>query len=375
MGDFIKIMALQETNYVNEWIGLLKGHNVKAVLIRPNPKLMSIKSYHSYDESFVQKIYLPFKARGRKIASVGIFEHFFYTLFAFMLLPVALMQDVIIFVVPSYFHTIIIPFLKLFGKKIYIIVIDPQEVLKETAEKNKLFKIYFKLATFLEHLAIRKADKVFVVSMYLKNNYSGLNENVYYAPSGTDTEYISKIRPKRMFKMTTIAYLGSFDFYRGVDILVNAFKKIERKYRIKLVLLGGGKEEKNIIRLSENSKNIYISGFLQHQKALSICKSSDILVIPFRNSPILFKTFSLKTFEYIALGIPIIVTNTGEHAKLVKNLKCGIVTEPNPESISKAIENLLSNKKLYNTIKKNCQMNRNLVDYKITRNKFLEAFN
>ena len=371
----IKILVLQETNYVNEWIALLEGHDVKAVLIKPNPKLLSIKSYHSYDDSFVKKIYLPFKARGKKIASVGIFEHFYYTIFAFLLLPLALMQDVVIFVTPSYFHTAIIPILKLFGKKVYIVVLDPQEVLKDTAKRNIFFAVYFRISSFLENLAIRQADKVFVVSMYLKNSYSHLNRNIYFAPSGTDVEYIGKIEPKRIFKERTITYLGSFDFARGVDILVKAFKKVNKKHNAKLVMLGGGIEEENIRKLAGNSKNIHFSGFIPHQEALSICKGSDILVMPFRRSPALFKTFSLKTFEYIALGIPIVVTDTGEHAELIKKMECGIVTEPDEESISRAINLLLQNKKLYRSIKKKCENSRNLVDYKVTRKEFLEAFN
>lgn len=370
----IKILALQETNYANEWLGLLKKHNVKAVLIRPNPKLLSIKSYHSYDDSFVQKIYLPFKARGRKVATVGIFEHIYYTIFSFLLLPIALLQDVVLFVTPSYFHTSITPLLKLFRKKVYIIVLDPQEVLKKTAAKNIFFSIYFKIAAFLERMAIMKADKVFVVSTYLRNSYEKLNSHVYYAPSGTDVTYIDGIEPKRMFKETTITYLGSFDYYRGVDILVEAFKKIGQKYKAKLVLLGGGNEEERIKKLAAGSDNIFISGFIPHKKAIAICKGSDILVMPFRNSPILFKTFSLKFFEYVACGVPIIVTDTGEHASWTKKLGAGLVVKNSAEEICAGLEKLVNDKALYRKLKENSRKNKSMVDFKTTRKDFIREF-
>ncbi|MBI4153738.1 glycosyltransferase, partial [Candidatus Woesearchaeota archaeon] len=318
----MKILALQETSYVNEWLGLLDKHDVTALLIRPNPKLMAIKSYHSYSDDCIRKIYLPYKARGRNVASVGLFDHVMYTLYSLLTLPIALVNDAVIFVTPSYFHTIAIPILKLFGKKIYVIVIDPQEVLRETAKKGVMARLYFWIASYLEYVAVKKADKVFAVSTYLKNKYSKWNRHVFLTPNGADTEYIGKIRPARSDRRFTIAYFGSFDKYRGVDILAEAFLKIKRK-NARLLLLGGGKEESNIREICKGSKNIYISGFIRHQDAIAMCKSADVLVIPFRKSPILYMTSPIKTFEYSACGVPVIATDTGEHADIIKNLGGG----------------------------------------------------
>ena len=104
----IRILALQETNYVNEWLGMLNRHRVTTMLIKSNPKLLSIKSYHSYSDDFVKKIYLPYTIRGKKIASVGLIDHILYTISSILILPLALLHDIVIFTTPSYFHTIII---------------------------------------------------------------------------------------------------------------------------------------------------------------------------------------------------------------------------------------------------------------------------
>lgn len=370
----IKVLALQETNYINEWLGMLKNHRIRALLIRPNERLMSIKSYYSYSEKHVKPIYLPYKIRGRGVASVGIFDHIFYTLSSIALIPAALMHDVIVFVTPSYFHTVTIPILKLFGKKVYVVVLDPQEVLKKNAESSLAKKIYYDIASYLEYMTIKKSDKVFAVSTYLCNQYKKLNKNVFYVPNGADVDYIDKIKPKKILGKTCIAFFGSLDHWRGVDILVEAFMKIKKKYKINLLLLGGGKEEEKIRNMCKGHDNIYISGFIRHKDAIALCKGSQILVIPFRKSPMLYKTMPIKTFEYVACGVPVVTTDTGEHADIIQKLGVGIATEPTPKNIANGLEKLLGNKSYYNKLKNNCTQAKSKVDYKFTRRLFVQEF-
>jgi len=288
------------------------------------------------------------------------------------MLPFALMQDAIIFVAPSYFHTCIIPILKFFRKKVYVIVLDPQEVLKQSAESSIFAKLYFKAASYLEYAAVKKSDKVFAVSSYLKNKYRKWNKNTFYTPNGADVDYIAKIKPRSVSSRPTITYFGSFDRWRGVDILVNAFKRVGKKYNVRLLLLGGGKEENSIREMCRGSKNVHISGFIKHRNAIALCKASQVLVIPYRKSPILYKTMPIKTFEYVACGVPIIVTDTGEHADIIKRLGVGVVVKPGATSLAKGVDKLLNNTKFYRKIKNNCIKNRQKVDYKFTRKSFQE---
>lgn len=354
---------------------MLNNHDVTAILIRPNPKLLSIKSYYSYKDEFVKRIYLPYKARGRKITSVGVFDHIMYTLFSVAMLPKALGSDVVIFITPSYFHTIIIPILKLFRKKVYTVVLDPQEVLKRGAETSFFKKIYYELASCLERMTIKKSDKVFAVSTYLLNEYKKLNKNVFYVPNGADNMYIKKIKAKKASRQFTIAYFGSLDPWRGVKNLVSAFQKIEKTHDVKLVLLGGGAQEEEIRKMARNSKNIYVSGFIKHQDAIAICKGADLLVIPFMDSPILYKTMPIKTFEYIACGVPIVVTDTGEHANIIKRFGSGIAVSPTEAGIADGLSKILRDKKLYRKLKKNAEKASDEVDFRRTRKPFFDAFN
>lgn len=373
-----KIFAVQETTYVNEWLGMLEENRITALFFRENKKLITIKSYKTYPEGHVKKLYLPFRLRGKKVTAVGPVDHVIYSLACFLFLPLILLHDVVLFVVPTFFTAPIIPILKIFRKKVYVISLDPQDVLYETYKKKKSVPLwlYWKLSSFLEKLAMRSATKIFAVSNYLKEQYAKYNKNIYVTPNGADCGAIENTEKKRMFSEFTITYFGSIDSWRGVDMLIEAFKKIKSKTRrkIKLLLLGGGIEEDYMRKLASGNKDIYISGYISHDEAIAYCKGSDLLVAPFRETPILRKTFSIKPFEYIACAVPVIITDTGDHARLVEELQAGLVTRPNVESIAAAIERLMKDKKLYSRFKKNCERNKWKVDYKVTRKQFAEAF-
>src|SRR3989344_2981334 len=377
-----KIFAVQETTYVNEWLGMLPDYRVASLFLRENKKLLAIRSYSSYPEDHVKKIYLPFAVRGKKVAAVGPLDHILYTLSCFLLLPLMLFYDAVIFVVPTFLTTSIMPVLKLFGKKIYVISLDPQDVLLETYKKNRKphVWIYVKISCFLEKLAMRSATKIFTVSNYLKNQYSKYNQNIYVTPNGADTRRIEKIEKKKMFNGFTIAYFGSLDTWRGVDMLADAFVKLRnsragKKARVKLLLLGGGPEEENIRKRFANDKDVYVSGFIDHSTAISYCKAADVLVAPFRETPVLRRTFSIKPSEYVACGVPVVVTDTVEHAEFIKRLEAGLIVAPDVDNLSEALETLIRDQKLYKKLKDNCVKNRSNVDYTIMRKPFSDEIN
>lgn len=369
-----RIFAVQETTYVNEWLGMVPKKRVTALLFRENKKLMSIRSYRGYPESHVKKIYLPLSLRGRRVTTVGPLDHMIYTAACFFLLPVMLMHEAIVFVVPTFFTAAVAPFLKIFGKKIYVISLDPQDALYETYRKRKtvLLWIYWNISRFMEKLSIRCADAVFAVSPYLKDQYRKYNSRICITPNGADCKTISDTKPKRLHREFTIAYFGSVDSWRGVDMLVKAFRNAKKTARrkLKLTILGGGPEEENIRKLASGDPDIHVSGFIEHSKAVAYCKGSDLLVAPFRETPVLRKTFSIKPFEYIACGVPVIVTDTGAHANLVRELQAGLVVKPETKSIEKAIVNLADNGRLYKKLARNCRKSMWKVDYKRMRKDF-----
>jgi glycosyltransferase involved in cell wall biosynthesis len=64
---------------------------------------------------------------------------------------------------------------------------------------------------------------------------------------------------------------------------------------------------------------------------------ADVLLIPRTRHPAMHGGLPSKFAEYLAMGRPLIVTNVDETAKFVSEHQCGLVCEPNVDSMSAAI--------------------------------------
>ena len=290
-------------------------------------------------------------------------------------LPRFLSHRIFIFVSPPYFHFGCILILKALRRKVITVAVDAySEIVKEKFWQAPLWKkivrrMMYPFYLISETLSIKNSDKVFCVSIYLFKKYQQLNKNVYYTPNGADVTLISKIQPKKLGK-NVIFYMGGFLKWRGIDLLIKAFKLVRRKHDVKLVLVGGFKEElryypelKHLLKV----KDVIYLGPLSHERAISYLKGAKIAVMPNRNTIFSRTISSIKVFEYIAAEVPQVCTDSGEHADWVKKLNVGIVVKDNVNDLATGISKLLDNKKLYDKLKKNCKVQKMKIDYKVLR--------
>lgn len=369
-----KIFALYASPYVQEFLGVLYPYKITTILFKGKGAVKEGSSYASYREDHVKKIFIPKLSKGKfnNPDMPTSIDYLFYSLMNIIFLPYILFYKKIIFITPPFFDTIITPVLKLFKKKVYIVVMDSQIESSKTFKKTIVRKIYYFFARLLEVMAVKLATKVFVVSKFIENDYKKFikSNKIFHVPNGADIETISKIKPKRMFKEFTITYLGGFEKFRGLDLLIDSFKQIKKQNNVKLLLIGGGPDFNFIKNYAKNDPDINFTGYVGHNKAISFCKGSDILVMPSRNVPASHAISSIKCFEYIACEVPILVTDSGEHAYWIKKFCAGLIVKDNIEGIKEGILKLIKNEELYNKIKENCKKNKSEIDYK----KFKKVF-
>jgi glycosyltransferase involved in cell wall biosynthesis len=71
------------------------------------------------------------------------------------------------------------------------------------------------------------------------------------------------------------------------------------------------------------------------------CQVGLALLAPIPNY---IESFPTKMFEYMALGIPVIVSDFPAYRAVIEKWDCGLVVDPtDPEAIAKALESLLAN--------------------------------
>lgn len=359
---------------ISEYIGILHPHKVYTILLKN--KLGFKLAFHSIKRDHVRALTIPKLGRGyfNQPADPSLIDHILYMLTVILLVPYILTFKRIIYRAPPYLNNIIMPLMKLFGKKQYLIIMDSQLYIRKTLGKDKgLQSIITKLMERQEINSIKRADKVFAVSKYLCDYCKRYNKNVFLVPNGADVDYIAAIKPIRTFKDFTIVYLGGFEKFRGVDMLIDSFKIVQKKYpKAKLLLIGGGSEDENIKKMIKNNPNIRLMGYVVHDKAQALVKGSDIAVMPARDMEVTKTISSQKSYEYVADEVPIVVTDIGDHVEYIKKYGFGVVVKDNAESVAEGILKLMKDKKLYSRIKNNCRKNKKYIDFKNFKKVYVE---
>lgn len=134
----------------------------------------------------------------------------------------------------------------------------------------------------------------------------------------------------------TLAYAGAIAYRRGLLLLSEVIQNIEGVS----LILAGMIFDSSISQLLLNPKIHYV-GLLQHDEALKLQQSADIIPIFYDPAiPISRVANPNKLFEAMMLGVPVI-TNVCKN--IVNEVGCGLVTEYDSNEIKNAILSLKRN--------------------------------
>jgi len=192
---------------------------------------------------------------------------------------------------------------------------------------------------------------------YIKN---GVNKNkVILSKYGFDKARI-KYRRKLFLKnkYITFGFVGRIIPAKGIHILIEAFNKIQNKKGSVLKIFGNlGNAGIYLRKLAK--ENIYFMGGFNNEDIDKILDEIDILVVPsiwYENSPLVIQEAFLK-------GIPVITSNIGGMAELVKDGENGYLFDiGNAESLKSIMEKLINNPNLLNNLSINPEDVRDIKD-------------
>lgn len=143
-----------------------------------------------------------------------------------------------------------------------------------------------------------------------------------------------------------ILFVGRIEPLKGVDRLLEAISKLDKK-KIELIVIGGDTESQSELdRLHNISQELNIqdlvtfTGNLEHEELPQYYSAADICVIPSY-----YESFGLVALESLACGTPVVSTRVGGIEKIVQQGKTGYIVDSNsaPE-LAKGIAKILSNK-------------------------------
>lgn len=146
-----------------------------------------------------------------------------------------------------------------------------------------------------------------------------------------------------------LGYVGRFENYKGINILLNAFKDLSPKYpNIKLILRGKGKQE-GIIRQFAIENNLIDKIIIDSPKLKlnEIYKDIGILILP----SLKYEGQGIVLIEAMNLGIPVVASNLGGIKSVIKNNLNGLLFDAgNVNALVEKIISLIENEGLRSSL-------------------------
>ena len=154
-----------------------------------------------------------------------------------------------------------------------------------------------------------------------------------------------------------VIFTGNVGFAQGLDILPKVAKLVDDK--VCFVIVGDGRYKTKLIEETEEIKNKFI--FIDRQPAERIpelLNACDVAFVSFMNNPLFEKTIPAKLQSYMACGMPILASASGETKRIIEEAECGICADIGDEKALADSINKLMNidcKKMGNKSKEYCQ--------------------
>jgi glycosyltransferase involved in cell wall biosynthesis len=241
-------------------------------------------------------------------------------------------------------------------------------VLSYPISDSRLKVIKAMLSTFFQCLFM---DKVIVQSDELKNKMLGIrnlkrteiidvgfNKNYFY-PIDEKKRLLYKRNLNFSHDQPLIIYCGVISSSRQLDILIKAFKMVLEVFpSANLLMIGDGDSLDDLKALTDSlsiSKNVTFLGRVPHDQVVNYICIGDIGIsyIPVNES--YNYNPPLKTFEYLACGLPTIASKTVSNRIIIKDKFNGILIDDSMDAVATGIIDLLKNKELQDLLKRNAR--------------------
>ncbi len=205
----------------------------------------------------------------------------------------------------------------------------------------------------------KKLHSIFVLTSHLKEAFvgAGVDEgHIHIAPDAVDLEAFtvkeSKERARRELGLPEnekiVMYTGHLYEWKGAGLLADAAEKLSENVRV--VLVGGTKQD--IAVYFQKYKNVTITHYVPHRRIPLYLRAADILVLPNRgNVPISAKyTSTLKRFEYMASGVPIVASDLLSIREVLNETNAVLFVPDNKDSLVQSIQKVLTDPELAKSI-------------------------
>jgi PEP-CTERM/exosortase A-associated glycosyltransferase len=215
----------------------------------------------------------------------------------------------------------------------------------------------YRAAQAFENHALRHADVLVAICRTLKDAIvpRAGRTPVFVVDNGVDLEKFTA-RPRRpdlvekygLVGKRVIAYLGTFQPYEGVELLVRAMPQIAAKVPdAHLLVVGGGGEQPKLVDLAWSlglDGRVTFTGRVPHDEVVDVFPLAELLVYPRLFTRTTALTTPLKPLEAMSMGRPVLVSDIPPMRELVaRSGETGLLFAPgDKDDLARAITSALA---------------------------------
>lgn len=242
--------------------------------------------------------------------------------------------------------------LRLFGKKVIFDIHEnvAEDIFDKPWIRNK--QILFTIFTFFERIATRSFF-IFLAEKSYAPRYIKMGAKFEIIYNYFDAKFFKQFELKTSRSSNRLFYIGILLESRGIIQIAEALwilkqKNVELEFDIVGELYTDLAAKLDALPFYNNIRNqMHFHGRLPLEQGYEISRNAAIgmcIIHPMKNS---VGSYPTKMFEYMAIGLPQVISNFPLYKSVVESHHSGICVDPmNPEEIALAIESILTNKTL-----------------------------
>ena len=147
---------------------------------------------------------------------------------------------------------------------------------------------------------------------------------------------------------TVFCFVGRFTEQKGIDILLRALLKMRDRFALfRVWLVGEGPLQTQLEQCVAKEGLEKVVQFLGYREDIpAVLRASDVFVLPSR-----YEAMPMSLLEAMASGLPCVVSDVGDNARLVEDGVTGFVVPPeDPDTLAEAMRKMLANPDIRRTM-------------------------
>lgn len=218
----------------------------------------------------------------------------------------------------------------------------PREIATKPWVRKELRPVLASVARAFQTLACRRMATVFAEESYVSDFPAARRPTVVlnFPLLGALSAVRSPKRPR-----FTVGYIGGVSRERGAHVVVEAVSRLrESGADVELLLVGpvfSDISDSEAVRRGTAEGWLTYTGRLVPEQGWALIAGCHVGVAALQPSPNFVDSYPTKLFEYMALGLPVVVSDFPLWRGVVDDAGCGLLVDPtSPAAVANAIERL-----------------------------------